>query len=564
MMNDQVHSLPQEADQEPAAVPSQQPSLPKAAPSIYIPLASITPSKTNPRQVFDQAKLAELAESIAKQGVLQPLLVRSLPGGRVAEGKYEIVAGERRYRAALLAKIEEVPCIARTLSDEEALEIQVIENVQRDDLHPMEEAQGYGDLVRLFHHTQEDIAAKVGKSPAYIAQRMKLLELAPPARTMFLEGHLTPSTALIIARIPVADLHVKAAKEITARGGMTTAAAREWIQREYMLDLKEAPFDTKAVDLNNVGPCGTCPKRTGNQAALFADISKGDLCTDPVCFKGKAVAHGQRLVAAAEKSGQRVIKGKEAKTIMPYRHNIAGEFVDLSAHCYEDPKSRTAAQILGKDYKPVLLLNPHEPGSVKLLAPQADIRKALKELGVATAVGGRGKSDSEKAKERAAKIENEARRLIFTAVRTKFTGAEVTRDDLALMVANVWDRWWNDTKQTVAKLWTPIDTVGGRPVNDVRKNANWVIVESVTKIIPQMSTTDLYRLLMDLALSGGSVSAYSTITSDGPLFEMAKRYDVDVAKIRREVSAQMAPKKVKKKLDKPAKKSAAKKAKVKP
>lgn len=528
-----------------AAAPQQQPAAPpKAPPSLYIALENITPSKTNPRTLFDKGKLADLAASIAKHGILEPLLVRKLPGARIAEGMHEIVAGERRYRAAVMAGLQEVPCIVRTLTDEEALEIQVIENVQRDDLHPMEEAVGYGDLVRLFHHTQEDIAARVGKSPAYIAQRMKLLDLSAPARKLFMDGQLTASTALIIARIPVADLHIKAAKEITERDGMTTAAARDWVQRLYMLDLKSAPFDVKDAELNNAGPCGTCPKRTGNQAALFADITKGDLCTDPACFRGKAVAHGQRLVAAAEKSGQRVIKGKEAKAVMPYHNHVTGSFVEFTQKCWDDPKSRTAAQIVGKDYQPVLLLNPHEPGLVTQLVPKADIAKALTAQGVASPALSRGKSDSEKAKERAAKVETAARRQIFTAVREKFAG-EPTHEDLVAITSDAW-RWApSDSKASVAQLWSPHDQTS--------KRTEWVHIKAVDDRIPAMDDRELYRLLMDLVLGSDlSVNAYSSIKSTGPLFDLAKRYEIDVAKIRREAAAMLAPKK-------PAKKKAKKK-----
>ena len=134
-----------------------------------IPLAKIRESKTNPRHIFDEAKLAELAENIRQHGVLQPILVRPLPNGEA--GTYELVAGARRFRASKLAKRESIPATVRELTDGQALELQVIENVQRVDVHPLDEAQGYAALIQLEANTYtvESIATRVGRSPAYVS-----------------------------------------------------------------------------------------------------------------------------------------------------------------------------------------------------------------------------------------------------------------------------------------------------------------------------------------------------------------------------------------------------------
>src|SRR5271157_6151906 len=139
-----------------------------------LPLTILTESKTNPRRIFDDAALKELAASIRSQGVLSPLLVRPL-----TERSFEIVAGARRYRAAQLAEAETVPVRIVNLTDAEALEAQLIENLQRRDVHPLEEAQGFKALLNLEDpkYTIEQIAAKVGKSPAYCAARVRLTEL---------------------------------------------------------------------------------------------------------------------------------------------------------------------------------------------------------------------------------------------------------------------------------------------------------------------------------------------------------------------------------------------------
>src|SRR5665213_3916698 len=141
-----------------------------------LPLNVLTESTTNPRRIFENAALKELAESIRVQGVLSPLLVRPL-----TERGFEIVAGARRYRAAQMAESETVPVRIVNLTDAEALEAQLIENLQRRDVHPLEEAQGFRALLNLEEpkYSVEQIAVKTGKSPAYCAQRLKLTELVP-------------------------------------------------------------------------------------------------------------------------------------------------------------------------------------------------------------------------------------------------------------------------------------------------------------------------------------------------------------------------------------------------
>ncbi len=166
-----------------------------------IPLAKIRESKTNPRRFFDEAKLAELADNIRQHGVLQPILLRPLPEGEA--GTYELVAEARRYRASKLAKRESIPATVRELTDAQALELQVIENVQRVDVHPLDEAQGYAALIQLEPdtYTVEAIAARVERSPAYVNGRLRLIQLIPEAKQAFYEDKLTVAHAFEIARL---------------------------------------------------------------------------------------------------------------------------------------------------------------------------------------------------------------------------------------------------------------------------------------------------------------------------------------------------------------------------
>lgn len=168
-----------------------------------IRLEELAPSPTNPRKTFDDAKLEELARSIASVGVLEPLIVRAHQNG---EGvRYEIVAGERRFRAATLAQIETVPCMVRELDDVQVLEIQAIENLQRDDVHPLEEAEGYAALMKAAGYDVDEIAAKIGRSGRYVYDRIKLLQLIPAVRKVFVDGEITAGHAILLARLSKAD-----------------------------------------------------------------------------------------------------------------------------------------------------------------------------------------------------------------------------------------------------------------------------------------------------------------------------------------------------------------------
>ncbi len=157
-----------------------------------ISIAKLVPNPLQPRTRFDDSGLDELTASIKQQGILQPLIVRPNP---IDKATYEIIAGERRWRAAQRAKVHEAPVIVRDLSDSEAFAVALIENIQRDQLSPMEEATAYARLAADFNQTQEQIAQVVGKSRPHISNTMRLLDLPPDVQTLLLEGKLTAGHA---------------------------------------------------------------------------------------------------------------------------------------------------------------------------------------------------------------------------------------------------------------------------------------------------------------------------------------------------------------------------------
>ena len=164
-----------------------------------IPIELIEPNPDQPRKTFNEAELAELAESIAEKGLIQPLLVRPLDG---ATERYQIVAGERRWRAAQKARLHEAACVVRELTDRETLEIAIVENVQRSDLNAVEEARALRQLVETFGHTQEDVARAVGKSRAHVANTLRLLALPAAVLDRLAAGEISAGHARAVATAP--------------------------------------------------------------------------------------------------------------------------------------------------------------------------------------------------------------------------------------------------------------------------------------------------------------------------------------------------------------------------
>src|SRR5580698_8341831 len=257
-----------------------------------VPITALAESPTNPRKRFDAKSLEELAASLKTQGILAPLLVRELE-----ESKYEVVAGARRLRAAKLAELEKLPVRVVKLTDAEAIEAQCVENLQREDIHPLEEALGFKSLLELGEpaYTIAIIASRAGKSEAYVYGRIRLADLIPPVAEAFLKDEITIGHALLIAKLPASQQ--QEAFSAAFRGLWTSEGnsqvlipVRElaaWIESNIPLQLAAAPFDKQDETLvPGAGSCANCPKRTGFNKLLFPDVRK-DSCTSPDCFRAK-------------------------------------------------------------------------------------------------------------------------------------------------------------------------------------------------------------------------------------------------------------------------------------
>jgi ParB/RepB/Spo0J family partition protein len=306
---------------------------------VMLPPASLTPSETNPRKTMDPAALAELAASIRTHGVQVALLVRY--DRETAE--YRIVSGQRRHKAAVLAGLAEVPCMVRELTDAEVDEIQVVENLQREELPPLEEADAYAALAATLGGPAA-VAARVGKPVEYITRRLKLVSLLPASREAFAARLLTLDHALLLAKLgaaeqeqalrfvldrsavaktATAELIAEAVKrrEACTLPGRPAYCGRYWepasatalkgyIEREIRLGLKAAPWDLADAELvASAGACTSCPKNTGFNRALFSDLAIEEAsCSDAACFEAKRAAFVERGIAAAKAAGKDAVR----------------------------------------------------------------------------------------------------------------------------------------------------------------------------------------------------------------------------------------------------------------
>lgn len=191
---------------------SAESSTPVRSSERLVPITQVHANPDQPRRTFDHTELRDLAKSILTKGIIQPLIVRPDPN---KSGEFQIVAGERRWRAAQTAKLDQVPVVVRELDDLEVLEIGIIENIQRADLNPVDEANGYHQLMEKFGHTQEKLSEALGKSRSYLANSMRLLNLPNAVQDMLVDGRLTAGHAR--ALVP-ADNALTLAKQVVSKG----------------------------------------------------------------------------------------------------------------------------------------------------------------------------------------------------------------------------------------------------------------------------------------------------------------------------------------------------------
>jgi len=431
-----------------ARPPVAQASLPvikTAGQLVYIPLDRIELTGWNPRTTFDPDKLNELRDSILAIGVQQPVLVRPKPDSDAKNPRFQLIFGERRFKASLLAKRETIPAIVSQLSDEQVVERMVVENGQRDDLHPFEEARGYARLRDQFNYTATMIAAAVSMSKRHVETRLQLMQLCPDVQQALLAGTIDVTRASLLVRIPDPKLQVEAMKialkgdpeDLDLDGFLTSRQLEDYIAENYTRALRGVPWKLDDAKLDpRAGACASCPKNARNMDGK----KNSDVCTDLACFLRKQQAATARRIEGARAIGQRVIQEPHLQINERWNSQTtvtAGEekFVRLTDRCHADRQGRNWRDLLGKTpdglQKTVLIHT--AAGVVEAVPAQVAIDK-VKDAGLLKADTSLHRSATEKAATRAEQARNKLQRAVAYKAVADLVGAGQNVDQVLMFV----------------------------------------------------------------------------------------------------------------------------------
>lgn len=367
--------------------------LPVASPDAYhvVPLSMLIPSaskvQTLRRARMTTDSMQSITDSVRAVGILEPLLVRP------RDHQFEIVAGERRYHAARAVGLNDIPVIVRDLDDTTALKLQITENLERENLAPLEEAEGFAELMSATGHTADQLAADIQRSRSHIYARLKLRNLGKDGRDALAAGTIDASKALLLARLPGNALQKRALKILTDTdydgGPRSYRNSLRMLQNQFMKRLSMADFPLEdATLLPDAGSCTGCAHRAGNDPELLADLKGDDHCLNVPCFEAKTKALHERTLAQARASGRPVLTGDDARDACFSDRYIS---VDERNHDIEEPddapddwEKPTWRQLVGQhiDTLPITYAeHPHRRGSLVQLVLPADLNRALEANG---------------------------------------------------------------------------------------------------------------------------------------------------------------------------------------
>jgi len=528
-----------------AEEPSVQPSAPLPALAIHdgeiseiaaLPLVDIVASPFNPRRTYNQAAMDELVESVRAAGVMQPILVRpndpdgGAPGASatLTGHAWQVVYGHRRFLAAQAAGLTHIPAMIRPLNDEEAARCQAVENLQREDLTALDEAQGYAAYIEAHRITRDELAARIGKSRTHVYKRLALAHLVPEAAQALQDGKMQAEVATLIARVPP-KLQAKALATLEGRDPdrdykWTYRRFRAELLDKFSLDLKGAIFDTQdAVLVELAGACTACPKRSGMTPEIFGDIIEGDdsmyqvrskgsadICTDPDCFATKKKAHLVLEAAKLTAKGATVVTGTAAKNATDASGNVKGSYIALS-------EVRAELKKIADDKKPVIVtIQDPRDGKTYKAVKRADLADSGVKVEKHAKVEDKWRADAAKAS--AKRTENEGKAKVLTVqyralldqVRAAAAATTRTAFDLQLVARAAWEGVEYNDRELMAELY------------DFKSS------KQLEKTFGQMDMDALARFCMDCALvSKVRVHAYSIDSKPESLLQAAKHYGID-------------------------------------
>jgi ParB family chromosome partitioning protein len=521
-----------------------------------LPLAQLQESPTNPRRRFDERGLNELAESFKSQGVLQPLLVRS-----IVDDQYEVVAGARRLRAAKLAGLTAVPVRVVSLSDAAVRESQLTENLLREDVHPYEEAIALKGILQL-EGAQYDIAslsARLGKSQAYITQRMRLTELHPSIAEAFLADRIGVGHALEIAKLSQdqQERAFDAAFRSVWNGNkeahvlLPVRELTAWIEQNILLSLDNVPFDkSDAALVPEAGSCAECPKRTGFNTLLFGELGgqHHDSCSDGACYNNKLAKHVERQIVERPKLVQ-ITTGYVTRS---------GDSPVLGRNRYVAlnlAKPAKAKQPLSANQKPckhmaeAIVVDGAERGHTVKVCADATCPVHFAHRTSKTPDPTQVAKDRERRRREIErrKLEITVRHRILAEVLRK-VGSPLDRADLASIADVMLEKAEPLRREALARRHKMVDGTDSEVTYPQ-------VQKGLQRLLRQLDEAGLSKLIVEILLLG-TVEAAPQAEND-VLIVAAKRHRVDVAKVRTTVEAEFAAKQKKStaKQKQPAKKA---------
>lgn len=525
---------------------------------IRIPLDQLHDSPNNPRRRYIEQSLQELAADIKANDVLQPLLVRprvpALFAGTDdpnAIAGYEVVFGHRRKRGAELAGLLDVPCMVRVISDEEAKRAQISENLAREDVHPIEEAEGFSALMKDHGVSADQLAEQTGKSRSYIYGRLTLLKACKEIRDACLAGEIGSEVALLIARLRTDKLQQRALGYIKGKyislgdgGASSFRQVRDLLRERFTLTLGKggcmfAPEN--AALLPDAGACTACPKRSGN-APEYADLladSKGlhghvyargseDLCTDPDCYEAKKRAHLDACAAELKARGAHVVQHAAARAAISADGEVKGAYLPLDQVKAELAEARRAAQAQRVEAPKVFSIQDPRTGKVVHAVKAAELKGVG--IKVATPEPKRDNWAEQEKRQREQRARDEAKARDLTArnlavlerVRAAVASTDRSAFDLALVAKTALAGVDYHDRETLAGLW-------GLPS-----------YPALQQRVGQMGVAELTTLLIDCALIAGvKVRLHELRAKPDTLWAAAAHYGVDPKAVQADQAKQL-------------------------
>jgi ParB/RepB/Spo0J family partition protein len=350
-------------------------------------MCALSEAPSQYRKTYNEATIVDLATSMQAMGLQQRIKVRALGMGN----GYEVVFGHRRYRAAQRLGWTHMPAVAVEMTDAQVEAAQIAENLHREDVNAIDEADGFAALMERHGCTAEQIAEQTGRSRTTVYNRLKLRSACQAVRQAVIAGTLDAEVACLLARLPSVDSQ-EAQLAHVQRGRMTRLDDGEWVTEPYSFrhvrtmlaqlyrPLKKAPFDRADATLTEAGACGPCPYRSGNKPEIMAEAgADADTCTSVDCYRDKVDTHNARLTASVKAAG-----AKESKvSAWEVKDQVkAGSLIDLDSKDPAIDKKRTLREVLGAHLDMAQVVQEGSSGAPLVVMTPDAMQKAMKAAGI--------------------------------------------------------------------------------------------------------------------------------------------------------------------------------------